>query len=241
MIMSIVLLFVIYAGIAGSSERESTPSAKYEGVALDLKSNTVLYIEGHEEFIENGKRVGLKTSYRDPWGKVIVQRTVTFKENEMTPTFRTEDFRNGYLEGAEVRGDSVRLYWRKNYSSALNEKTIVIPGPAAVDAGFNNFIQRNWDDLIRGMKRQFNFGAPFALDYYGFHVYKTEEKIVGGRKQMVVQCEIDNFIIRLFVTPIVLTYDIESRRLVEYAGISNINNDKGKSHFVRIQYNPFGP
>ena len=239
--MSILLPFVVYAGLAGSSGRELTSSAKYEGVALDLKSNTVLYIEDHEELLENGKRVGLKTSYRDPSGKVIVRRTVNFKENETTPTFRTEDLRDGYLEGAEVRGDSVRLYWRKNYGSALNEKTIVIPGPAAVDAGFNNFIQNNWDALVRGTKRQFNFGAPFALDYYGFRVRKTDEKTVGGRQQVVIQCEIDNFIIRLFVTPIVLTYDVESRRLVEYAGISNINNDQGKSYFVRIQYNPYGP
>jgi hypothetical protein len=236
---SILLPLLMYIGSAGSPAREF--SAKYEGVALDSKSKTVLYIEEHEELLDNGKRIGLKTSYRDPSGKVIVQRTVSFKENETTPTFRTEDYRNGYLEGAEARGDSVRLYWRKNYGSPLNEKTILIPGPAAVDAGFNNFIQNNWNDLLQGNKRRFNFGAPFALDYFGFRVYKTDEKVVGDRRQVVMQCEIDSFFLRLFITPIVLTYDVESKRLVEYSGISNINNDNGKSYFVTIQYNPFGP
>jgi hypothetical protein len=239
--MSIILPFLISTGIAGSPGSEPTPSTKYEGVAVDVKSNSVLYTEDNEEFYENGKRVGLKTSYRDPWGKLIVQRTVDFTENAMTPTFRTEDLRDGYTEGAEVVGDSVRLYWRKNFTSALNQKTILIPAPAAVDAGFNNFIQQNWDDVIRGTKLHFNFGAPFALDYYEFRVYKSDDKVVDGRKQIVVRCEIDNWIIRLFVTPIILTYDVDTKRLVEYAGISNINNDKGKSHFVRIQYNPFGP
>jgi hypothetical protein len=238
MMLSFLLPFVIYTGFHGD---DVTSFSKYKGVAFDLNSNSILYVEDHEEVIENGKRIGLKTSYCEPTGRVIVHRTVSFKDNETMPTFQTEDFRDGYLEGAEVHGDSVRLYWRKNYQSILKEKTILIPVPAAVDAGFNNFIQRNWDDLMQGTKRQFNFGAPFALDYYGFRLYKTEEKIVDGRKQAVMQCEIDNFIIRLFVNPIILTYDVETRRLVEYAGISNINNEKGKSYFVKIKYNPFGP
>jgi len=239
--LSLLLSVVMFASFAGSPVDEVTPSTRYEGVAFDLKSNNMLYVEDHEELIENGKRVGLKTSYCEPSGKVIVRRTVSFKQNETVPTFQTEDFRDGYLEGAEFRGDSVRHYCRKNYGSALKEKTILIPGPAAVDAGFNNVIQRNWDDLMLGRKSQFNFGSPFALDYYGFRVFKSDERIVDGRKLVVMQCEIDNVIIRLFVSPIILTYDAASRRLVEYAGISNVNNEKGKSHFVRIKYSPFSP
>lgn len=236
-----LILFPIVIGLAGTPNEGLVPSTKYKGLAYDMNSNTIVYIENHEEIIENGNRIGLKTSYTEPSGKMIARRNVSFTNSETIPTFQTEDFRDGYLEGSELKGDSVRLYWRKNYESTMSEKTILLPGPAAVDAGFNNFVQRNWDDLMNGTKRQFNFGAPFALDYYGFRLHKIEKKTVGDRERVVIQCDIDNFFIRLFVTPIILTYDVQTRRLVEYEGISNINNEHGKSYFVKIVYDPFGP
>jgi hypothetical protein len=58
---------------------------------------------------------------------------------------------------------------------------------------------------------------------------------------MTVKLDIDNFVIRLFLDPIVLTYDMDARRLVSYEGISNILNDAGDSYFVRISYDPYGP
>ena len=228
-------------GFVALSETDVRPSPRYEGLALERTSGLPVYKEEHEDILESGKRTGLRTIYRDMRNNIIAKRIVSYKESETVPTFQTEDFRDGYLEGAGVRGDSVRLYWRRNFDQAMQEKTILIPGPAVVDAGFNNLIQQHWDELFGGKKIQFNFGAPFALDYYGFRVFKKDEMVFEGRQQIVMQCEIDNFIIRLFVKPIVLTYDAESRRLVAYEGISNINNDKGKSYFVRIQFHPFGP
>jgi hypothetical protein len=38
-----------------------------------------------------------------------------------------------------------------------------------------------------------------------------------------------------------LTYNVETKRLLKYEGISNINNAKGKSYFVKIIYPETGP
>jgi len=113
--------------------------------------------------------------------------------------------------------------------------------PTVVDAGFNNFIQTFWDSLQTGTKLSVNFAVPSKLDTYGFRVYRDGATTVNGRPAVRVKCDIDNFIIRLFLDPITLTYDEEAKRLVSYEGISNISNEKGENYFVRITYHPYGP
>ena len=240
--MTVLLIALhLFLGKPDSPETAVKSPSVYEGIAMDAKTGLPLYKEEHEEISENGICIGLRTVFRDVHNNVIAKRTVSFRDNETIPNFQMEDERDGYLEGARVSGDSVHLFWRKNHKSTLNETTVLIPEPAVVDAGFNNFVKLHWDELLEGSTLEFNFGAAFALDYYRFRIFKKSGTIVDGRERVVMQCDIDNFLVRLFVKPIVLTYDVETRRLVEYEGISNINDDRGKSHFVRIQYNPFGP
>ncbi len=239
--ITLLIPLSLVLGIPGVPATGAKPSAVYEGIALDKKTGLPLYKEQHEEIVENDKCVGLSTIYRDMRNTTIAKRTVSFRDKETIPNFRTEDMRDGYLEGARVSGDSVHLYWRRNLRSELNEKTLLIPEPAVVDAGFNNFVKLHWDELLEGSTLHFNFGAPVALDYYPFRIFKKSETMVQGRGRVEMQCDIDNFLVRLFVKPIILTYDVETRRLVEYQGISNINDSLGKSHVVTIHYNPFGP
>ena len=213
----------------------------YEGIAVDLETGEKVYIEYHKEILEDGRRVGMTSEYRDMNGNILALRSVDFRKNPFVPEFTLEDKRDGYSEGAEVVGDSVRLFMKKDRNSGIAETTLLIPEPAVIDAGFNNYVQARWESIARGEKQYFNFGAPFAQDYYGFRVYKEEEVEKNGRRMMVVHLDIDNFLIRLFLDPIVLMYDMEAKRLVSYEGISNINNDQGKSYVVRITYDPYGP
>ena len=213
----------------------------YEGKAVDLATGAELYIEDHKEILEDGRRVGMTSVYRDMSGRVLARRTVDFSKNPFVPDFELVDERDGYTEGASLQGDSLRVYLQKNSESPLEDVMLQIPDPAVVDAGFNNYVQAQWDAIAAGEKQYFNFAAPFAKDYYGFRVYKEDEVVENDRRMMIVHLDIDNFIIRLFLDPIVLKYDMEARRLVSYEGISNINNDEGKSYVVRITYDPYGP
>ena len=220
----------------------SIPSVRaYRGDALHLNREIPLYVEEHEERYENGERTMLITTYRDTLGKVIARRQADFSGSTLVPDFHTEDLRTGYMEGAERVAEGVRLYWRRTSDDPMQEKVIDIPSPAVVDAGFNNFVQEHWDEIKNGQTLKMYFGLPFKLDYYRFRIYQEEETSIGGRNVTIVKCEIENFVLRLFVEPIVLTYDTEARRLVSYKGISNINDESGRSYIVKIEYNPFGP
>ncbi len=233
-----LLLLTLWALSAAHAQ---VPHPAYIGKAVDLETGEALYIEDHKEVVEDGRRVGLRSEYRDMEGRVLARRSVDFRKNPLTPEFRFIDERDGYTEGAEIVGDSVRLFVQTDAGSSMKETTLRIPDPAVVDAGFNNFVQVRWERIARGEKQYFNFGAAFAQDYYGFRVYKQSEVVRDGRRLMVVHLDIDNFLIRLFLDPIVLMYDMEARRLVSYEGISNVNNEEGKSYIVRITYDPYGP
>lgn len=227
--------------LSGSNSWDAVSTRTYKGEALDLKKRTPLYIEEHEEQYRDGARTFLATTYRDIEGRIIARRSVDFSKSTLAPDFQTEDLRSGYLEGAERVEGGVRLYWRKTTIDPLQERIVAVPSPAVVDAGFNNFVQERWDSIMRGERLQMYFALPFTLDYYRFRLYKDEEKVINGRNVAIVRCEIDNIVLRLFVKPIVLAYDTGTRRMVSYNGISNINDEEGKSHLVRIEYKPFGP
>lgn len=240
MILNTIILVAVAMAVQGPSDRNDSTS--YDGTAVDLKTRRQVYTERHEEQVINGVRVGLRSTYLGVDGTVWATRRVDFSKNPLMPDFEFEDRRTGYRIGAESHGaDSVRFFEREDASAPLVEKVIRIPGTAVVDAGFNNFVQANWETIASGRKMYFNFGAPFAMDYYGFRVYKDGERTEGNRRFMIVKLDIDNFVIRLFLDPIVLTYDMQARRLVTYEGISNILDDAGESYVVRISYDPYGP
>jgi len=227
--------------LLGIGASDVSSDRTYRGVALDLQKEVPLYVEEHEERYRAGERTFLLTVYRGAEGRMIARRTADFSRSTLVPDFQTEDFRSGYLEGAERVAGGVRLYWRKSADDPIEERIVDIPSPAVVDAGFNNFVQEQWNALMKGEELQIHFGIPSSLDYYRFRIYKDEAILYEGRPAAVVLCEIDNFFIRLFVSPIVLVYDVETRRLVSYKGISNISDEQGNNHRVRIEYQPFGP
>lgn len=213
----------------------------YVGKAVELNGTLALYAEEHEEFYADGRRIRLNTVFRDQANEVIATRVVDFSQNSFLPDFQLEDKRTGYVEGSEMVNGGVRLFVRRNKRELFEEKIISVEDPTVIDAGFNNFIQARWDSLMTGRKLYVNFGVPSRLDSYGFRVYKEGESTVNGRRSVIVKCDIDNFIIRLFLDPIILTYDAETKRLVTYEGISNISNQKGENYFVKITYQPYGP
>jgi hypothetical protein len=217
------------------------PTRLFVGIATDLNEGKRLYAEEHEESYENGKRLRLTTTYRDVSKNVIAMRSVDFSQHPFMPDFRLENRRTGYVEGAEMVKGGLRLYVRRTTNEPLREKIMSVSQPTVVDAGFNNFVQTYWDSLMTGRKLYLNFAVPARLEYYGFRLYKDSETTVRGRRAVVVKCDVDNFMLRLFLDPIILTYDVESMRLISYEGISNISDDKGNNYVVRIAFSPLGP
>ncbi len=152
-----------------------------------------------------------------------------------------EDTRTGYIEGGETHGDSIRLFFKTNAKVPLKSKTILVPKPYVIDGGFNYFIKSNWEEIIKGNEMTFNIAIPSELDYYKFRITKEKETVYDKKNAVILKLELDNVVLRYLAGPITIIYDVESKRLLSYEGLSNIRNSSGKNYEVRISYPTEGP
>jgi len=91
-----------------------------------------------------------------------------------------------------------------------------------------------------------NIIATRIMDF-SQHAFTPNFRLENLRTGYVEGAERVNGALRLYVRRatnepiIVLTYDIQTTRLLSYEGISNISDDKGENYFVKIAFSPLGP
>lgn len=209
---------------------------RYVGQAYDASSGEPIYTENHAETREGGVPTVHGVEYRAPDGSLIATKTIDYRKSRTHPDFRLEDARDGYLEGGELVGDRYKLYVRDSSSAPVRSDDFRVPERFVADAGFNQFMALEWDRLSKGERLTLNFAAPPRLDFFRFRAGLVEEKDLRGRRAGVFRVEVDNALIRMFVDPILLTYDLDTRELLEFAGMANINDPAGKSYVARIVF-----
>jgi hypothetical protein len=90
--------------------------------------------------------------------------------------------------------------------------------------------------LLAGKTLKFTFAAAGQLDSYSFRARKVGQTSFEGRPAIQLKVDPDS-LLRFLVEPLILTYDPQSRQLLEYRGISNvINPATGKPYNARIAY-----
>lgn len=228
------LLIILFFTISINAETNN-----YFGDAFDAKTGLKVYTDNHSELVVNGKHISSQIEYKDPQGKVIGKKSIKFNPNSYLPDFKLEDFRDGYIEGGEIVEGKYKMFHRKNKNEQMREKVLEIAPLSIADGGFDPFIKDNWNDLMAGKKMKFKFYAPSQLDSFNFYVQKTKISDFEGRSSLFVKMELDNLLLNIFIPPIFITYDIATKRIVFYEGISNVNNPQGKSYFVKLSYNHF--
>jgi len=209
----------------------------YTGYAYGERTDKLLYTEEFTDTFLDGEHVETLTDYFDPQRHKIAKRLLNFRKSMFAPDFTTEDLRSGYLEGAEMVGDKVRLFNRKDKNSKMEEETLSIPQPIVVDGGFNQFMKANWSALENGETITFHFAIPARLDYFTLRAMRVE----STEKEMKVRVEPDKTLIRLLASPIVVRYSKDTHRILSYEGQSNISDEKGNNYIMRLVYPKKGP
>lgn len=201
--------------------------------AYDRSTGQYLYSEVHREFYENGKHVYSLVDYKTPT-VVLARKRIDFSRSRQAPEFQLEDMRTGYIEGAAITPTGYKLFTRKDRNSPMEEAYLPIPDPAVVDAGFDYFVRDNFDRLASGQALAVNFAAANRKDFFRFQIASTGLSDVSGRKLLLLKVEPLNVFLKQLVDPIHLSYDLQSRRLVSFQGVSNINDDNGRNYRARI-------
>ncbi|MCX5761141.1 MAG: hypothetical protein NTW72_06490 [Gemmatimonadetes bacterium] len=230
------ILFAVMLASGGLTLSSDPAPTLLTTPAFDQKTGRLIYVEERKQFDEPGRLGTWRFTYRDAAGETIVRRQVHFEKSTLKPSFRLDDLRNGYAEGAELVGDKIKVFRGGSAGDPYRERLLTVPEPAVVDAGFNAFVEHHWNALMKGDVLHVNFVAPSQLDYFKFRVYKARETTHQRKQAVVLKMDIDHVLLRLFVDAIQLTYDKGTKQLLVYDGMSNIYDDQGKPHRVRMEF-----
>ena len=235
--VKILVHFIICTALALSLPiLAQSEKIKFIGKAYDLTTNEFLYTELHEDQFENGQPQKGTVIYRRPDGEIIVKKEIDFTPGSALPSFYLEDFRDGYIEGAEWRDKTLYVKARRTKDNPLKEEKLSPNQPIVIDKGFDFFVRNSFDSLMADKTIQFDFIVPIEFNSFRFRIAKEQDTEFDQKKAVVFKLELNNSFIRWLSDPIYLTYDIKTKQLLRYQGTSNINDEQGKAYNVNIVY-----
>lgn len=239
MAMQRIILTGILAGMAyiTATAQTGVQNTSYTGYAYQPGTKTLVYKEQNTEIYSNNIHIETVTSYYSLADKLIATRRLDFSHSHYAPSFTTEDLRSGYMEGVVVSGTRARMFVRKGKNAAIKEKTIELSDPMVIDGGFNQFIKDNWNTLMQNKPVAFNFIVPARLNYYNLRACKVS----ATGAELTIKIEPNNALLRWIAPPIIVNYNISTRRIVNYEGKSNITDDEGSNPVVKLVYPDKGP
>lgn len=230
MLLPVLLFLACGAALA------QTQTERFYGYAYDLDSGKYLYTEVYREEIEQGRWIRGHTTYYDADGKRLGEKTLNFTADPYVPVYTLTLPGVGYSEGiSKVGPDGVEMFKESREHGRANG-SVPKDEPMAADSGFHSFLYDHMPELAAGKTLKFRFAAAGQLDSYSFRARKVGDTAFEGKP--AIQLKVDPAsLLRYLVDPLLLTYDPQTRRLLEYRGISNvINPATGKPYNARIAY-----
>ena len=205
------------------------------GRAYDTASGKLLYLERHVETVAGNAILTDDVTYVDAEGRTFATKRVDFQANPFVPDFKLTNGRTGHLEALSRAGrNGVDIRFREAARDPLQQTRLEQLAKALADAGFDRFIESHWEELIAGEQIVRHFLVPSRLEFMAFRIRRDEAPDEASTVTFVM--EIDSTLLRLVVSPIVVTYDRMTRRLVRYAGLSNIRDENGDNFRVEVVF-----
>ena len=201
------------------------------GRALNADGDLV-YLEEHIIRYENDRIATLKTIYYDADAKKIGEQASDFSYGPQFGSYDFKDERLRYHDGARVMSDQILIYCKETPEADTQKKYLQRESDQIVGQGFHQFILTNLDRLIQGEVIAAKLVLPAQMDQFDIRIRKN--KIGDGRLQ--IRIELDNWFLRLFTPNVEAEYDLDSRRLLSYRGVSMIADESGKNVPVTVSY-----
>lgn len=233
----------LVAALGGIQASADTPGAplpqylSYDGTAVDVDDGSVLYRESHYLVQEGAQVLERLVLYRCADGTPFARkRVVPAGPTPWLPAFDMTDARLGYREGASVDGDGVEVFVQEPGEPALEQEALEeVPTDLVGDAGFDRFVQDNWQKLLAGETVHFHFLVPSRLDYMGFKVRHLGHERIGDRPVEVFRLALGG-LLGLIVSGIDVAYEADSRILMRFEGLSNVRDPEGDNYVARIEF-----
>lgn len=220
-----VLLGILHPSIASITTESLT------GKAVN-KAGELQYIELHTVTYEKGRVIRSLTTYIDSRNNVIGELVSEYLPNPQFNNYTFKDIRARYEDGVKVSGEQLFLYRKESPEKDAESAQLSKQANQIVGQGFHHFLKLNLEDIAGGKVFHIQLVMPSRLNQYSFRIRK--QKLQG--QILHVRLEGENWFMRLFAPHVDCEYDLGTRRLMRYVGISNLENASGLHKQVDISY-----
>jgi hypothetical protein len=173
---------------------------------------------------------------------VFAVKNLDFSTHPFIPTVTQTDYRTGELRASSILNREIKLEYRENENQKHETKSLPVNEVDVLDAGFNDFVRAHWDRLIAGEALPVNFGSIAHLKTLPLLISAKPtlkcKNNINKETQQAPYCftvEINNRLLRLLIGNIKISYD-KQRRLEEFDGMVNIQDDSQKTQSAIIHY-----
>ena len=221
-------MFLVLALLLGApAAADNTQTERYQGIARS-PDGTFLYKETHVVTKRGERPLKARTIYYDANGKQIGQLDSDFSSSPYAPSYSFSSRQNASPEAATVSGKRVTL------SYGGRQKQLDASGdiPLVVGQGLHHYVRLNLERLAKA-PATVRFAIPSRLDAYTFRI-----RPLGKPKAGVVRLriEVDSFVLRVLAPHLDVDYELSSKRLLRYQGVSNVEGEGGATQQAIIQY-----
>ncbi len=205
------------------------------GEAFDQNTNELLYSETH---CVSQDALTREVLYRNTEEQLIAYKVLRYDSGPMTPSFEQRNLYSNEIVAIAWQRGTILVTAREDTADGKARSVSLLPGtdsPIVIDAGFDAFVTGNWDSLVDGEKKRFQFpvAAREAL------VELRIESAPCSYDTETDQCftlEVDHWLISMVADAIELGYNSQLQRLARFRGVSNISDGAGAGLVVDIHY-----
>lgn len=207
----------------------------YIGYAYEKNTNQLLYTDEYEEFNKNNS-IQATATYKDANQNIIAKKTIYYNDNFSLPSFLFNHYENNMMISVNVSTTIEVVYQPKN-SKYQKKASITYPKNAIMDAGFHYFIQQHWNQIIQYKIIPIHYVSPTKKRTFKFTLKMISKEQWNNQDTALIQLKPTSFLLNIFLDPIILRYNIHTKQLLTYSGLSNIEiNSKKKNIYMVINY-----
>jgi len=211
---------------------------EFTGKAYDQEKGQLIYIENHKTVDDaNGFNQLIETQYTDPNGKVMATIRSDFKKDLVIPDVVFVDNRFSFKDEQIYDPETklVKIIRTAEKTGKIEKNEFKVKKNMLGGQGFNNFLKKNFDQLIDKKSIPVQFIVLSSRDFFEFKIQLSGNKKLEPN-QVEFGLSISNYFLKVFVSDIQTIYSKITKQLLTFRGLSNLSNDKGKPYNVRIEY-----
>jgi hypothetical protein len=212
----------------------AAPWLRTEGIATSAQGQT-LYREVHwqRDAAEGAERWVL---YQCPDGRPFARKHLPASPaRPQAPGYSLEDRRSGQTAQVEPASGKVLIEWKEAAATSTLQRSLALPPEAVIDTGFDAAVRLHWPALMRGERIALPFLVPGRQRFYPVEVQRTGPLRWQGIDAQSIEVSLDTWYGGL-APRLRLVYASADRRLLEFAGTSNLRDARGAYPQVTVRF-----